>query len=65
MLKQLVAADAQFIIATHSPLLLAFPGATILSFDDGAVRPVAYDDLPHVTLTRNFLQAPARFLRDL
>lgn len=65
LLKQLVAADAQFIIATHSPLLLAFPGATILSFDDGAVRSVAYDDLPHVTLTRNFLQAPERFLRDL
>jgi predicted ATPase len=61
MLKQ----DAQFIIATHSPILLAFPGATIFSFDAGAVRPVEYDSLEHVTLTRDFLAAPERYLRHL
>jgi len=57
--------SAQFIIATHSPLLLAYPGARILSFDDGAIRDTAYDDLPHVTLTRSFLAAPDRYLRQL
>jgi predicted ATPase len=65
MLGEMVGQDAQFVIATHSPILLAFPGARIYSFDDGPVRTVPYDELPHVTVTRDFLQAPERFLRHL
>ncbi len=65
LLKQMVAEDAQFIIATHSPILLAFPGALIYSFDSSPPAPVDYDDLGHVTLTRSFLQDPERFLRQL
>jgi predicted ATPase len=42
---------------------MAIPGATILSFDHPPVRPVAYDDLEAVTLVRDFLQAPERYLR--
>jgi predicted ATPase len=57
--------DAQFIIATHSPLLLAYPGARILSFDDGALVETAYGDLSHVTLTKNSLENPERYLRHL
>ena len=57
--------EAQFVIATHSPILLAFPGATIYSFDEVPVRVVAFDDLPHVTLTREFLENPERYLRHL
>ena len=56
---------AQFVVATHSPILLAFPGARIYSFDEAPVREVAYDALEHVTLTRDFLAAPERFLRHL
>lgn len=56
---------AQFIVATHSPILMAAPGATIQSFDGGAVRPVAYDDLEHVRFTREFLTGPEAFLRHL
>ncbi len=56
---------AQFVIATHSPLLLAYPGASIWSFDDGRIGMTAYDDLPHVTLTRSFLENPERYLRAL
>jgi predicted ATPase len=63
MLMQMVADDAQFIIATHSPILLAFPGATIYSFDAPPVRAVPFDELEHVTLTREFLRDPQRFLR--
>jgi predicted ATPase len=55
-------AGSQFVIATHSPMLMAFPGARILSFDDGLVREVAYDELPVVVLWRRFLEAPDRFL---
>lgn len=56
---------AQFIIATHSPILMAFPGARIYSFDDGAIGEIAYADAEHVRITREFLQAPQRFLRHL
>ncbi len=65
LLKEMIALDAQFIIATHSPILLAYPGATIYSFDDGKIQSVAYDDLEHVRLTRSFLNNPEAFLRHL
>ncbi len=57
--------EGQFIIATHSPILLAFPGATIYSFDNAPIREVPYDELEHVKLTRDFLENPQRFLRAL
>jgi predicted ATPase len=56
---------AQYIIATHSPVLMAYPGAAIYSFDSAAIHPVAYDDVEHVAFTRAFLNAPQRFLRHL
>lgn len=65
LLKHMVAQDSQFIIATHSPILLAFPEATILSFDERPLQPVAYEALEHVTLTRSFLNNPDQYLRYL
>jgi predicted ATPase len=65
MLKEMIAEDAQFIIATHSPILLAFPDSAIYSFDACPPRRVPYDDLEHVQLTRDFLNAPEAFLRHL
>ncbi len=65
MLKEMTAQNSQFIIATHSPILMAFPGATILSFDSIPVRQVQYDELEHVQLTRSFLNDPQRYLRHL
>lgn len=65
MLKDMVSEDAQFIIATHSPILLALPGARILDFDAQPVRWAAYEELEHVRLTREFLADPERFLRRL
>lgn len=65
MLRLMVNQNAQFIIATHSPILMAYPGATILSFDDGEIRQVAYDDLEHVVITRSFLNNPDAFLKHL
>jgi predicted ATPase len=56
-------AGAQFVIATHSPLLLACPDARIYELDDEGLRPCAYDDLDAVRLTRGFLEAPERYLR--
>jgi predicted ATPase len=65
LLKEMVSEDAQFIIATHSPILLAFPDATIYTFDDQPPRRVEYDQLEHVRLTRDFLNDPGAFLRHL
>ena len=65
MLKEMVGQDAQFIIATHSPILLALPGSRILDFDSQPVRWAPYEDLEHVRLTREFLADPDRFLRRL
>ncbi len=66
LLKEMVESQrAQFIIATHSPILMAYPGAVILNFDQTPVQPVAYDELEHVRLTRDFLNNPQAFLRRL
>jgi predicted ATPase len=66
LLKQMVEEhESQFIIATHSPILMAYPGAQILSFDQTPIAPVDYVDLEHVNLTRDFLADPESFLRHL
>ena len=54
---------AQFIIATHSPILLACPGARIYELDEDGFRETEYDDLDVVRLTRGFLADPERYLR--
>lgn len=55
----------QFIIATHSPILLAYPGAVIYEFADTGITRVDYDDAEPVRLTRSFLDAPERFFSHL
>src|SRR5687768_11684915 len=56
---------AQFIIATHSPMLLAFPGANVFSLDGGSVQRVDYRDTEHYRITREFLESPERYFRHL
>lgn len=65
MLRMMVAKDAQFIIATHAPILLAYPGATIFSFRDGRMEPTDFDRLEHVNVTRSFLDNPQAYLKPL
>jgi predicted ATPase len=85
LLNDMVGQGAQFIIATHSPILMAFPNATILRFsptsprggtssrsgEEGrggggnVIEPVAYDEVEHVKVTRDFLANPQRFLQHL
>jgi len=64
-LHELVTQGSQFIIATHSPMVLAYPGATIYFVDATGISPVQYDDLEHVQLTRAFMNDRERFLRRL
>lgn len=56
---------AQYVIATHSPVLMAYPGAVIYEFDDDGVRRVDYDDVAVVGLWRSFLDEPNRFFHHL
>ncbi|MFW0788362.1 hypothetical protein [Gordonia sp. CPCC 205333] len=66
MLAELTDDGCQFIIATHSPILLALPGATILEIsEDGEIDEVSYDDASPVRITRDFLDEPNRYLRHL
>jgi predicted ATPase len=56
---------AQFVIATHSPVLLAAPGARIYELDEDGVTTTGYDDLQTVRQMRGFLDAPDRYLRQI
>jgi len=65
LMHDMIAQGGQFVIATHSPILLAFQGATIYTFDRTPPERVAFEDLEHVNLTRAFLNDPEAFLRRL
>jgi len=65
LLKEMVNREAQFIIATHSPILMAYPEAEILAFDQAPLKKVNWENLEHVTLTRDFLNNPRGYLRHL
>jgi predicted ATPase len=58
------AGHAQFIIATHSPILLACPGARIYSFDRVPIAPIAYRDTDHYRVYRDFLDDPSAFMEE-
>lgn len=62
LLMDRVRDGCQFIISTHSPILMAYPGAQILDFDTHPVQAVAYTELDHVVLTRDFLNHPDRYI---
>ncbi|MFC0514001.1 AAA family ATPase [Mucilaginibacter angelicae] len=55
LINRLVGENSQFIIATHSPILLAYPGATIYQLDDSGIRQVRYEETEHYMVTKHFL----------
>ncbi len=57
--------DSQFIIATHSPILLGIPGAEILSFDDGKIHPCKYEDTDSYQVTEMFINSREQILKRL
>jgi predicted ATPase len=65
VIDRLVKEGAQFIIATHSPILLAYPRAKILSFDDCGISHIDYEDTEHYAVTRDFLNHYPRRLQQL
>ncbi len=64
-IHDLVRDGSQFVIATHSPLLMAYPDACIYQCSADGVAPVAYEDTEHFRVTRDFLMNPQRMLRGL
>lgn len=65
LLKEAVGRGAQVVMATHAPILMAYPGALIYEIREGKLRPTGYDDLEAVRTMREFLAAPERFTRHL
>ena len=63
--KLTAAGGSQFIIATHSPILLTCPGAQILSFDGESIRRVRLSETSHYQITRGILDHPERYWRHL
>ncbi len=64
-LHQLVEDSSQFIIATHSPIIMAYPNARILLFSERGIEPIAYTDTEHFRVTRDFLRNHQKMLRIL
>jgi predicted ATPase len=65
IIHRLLGTGSQFVMATHSPILLAYPGALIYRLDDRGIAATSYEETEHYTITRSFLQNPARFFKNL
>lgn len=64
-IRELVRMNSQFIIATHSPILLAYPNATIYEISEKGIEKVNYEECEHYLLTKEFLNHPDRMLKYL
>ncbi len=56
---------SQFFMVTHSPILLGIPGAEILSFDDGSIHPISYEETDSYQITKMFLENKDQLLKRL
>ncbi len=65
LIDQLVKEESQFIIATHSPVLLGIPGAEIYSFDAEEIRTIPYEETESYIITKMFLQNREMMLKNL
>ncbi len=65
LIRDCVALQCQFVIASHSPMLMAQPDSQILNFQGDCIRPVPWNELEHVTKLRAFLNRPDQFLAEL
>jgi predicted ATPase len=65
LIREMVDDNCQFIIATHSPILMALPGASIIDVSNGTFAETAFDEVEHVKITKRFLNNPEAYLRHL
>lgn len=64
-MHELVQQHSQFIIATHSPILMSYPGADIYLLGEESIRQAALEDTEHYTVTKAFLNDRQGMLREL
>ena len=64
-IHQLVHADAQFVISTHSPILMAYPDAWIYHLDEDGITRLSYEEMEHYQVTQDFLNHHKMMLRIL
>lgn len=64
-MKELIGQGSQFIVATHSPILMAYPGATVYGLNELGIRPIDYRETSHYTITKQFLSDPEAAIREL
>ena len=64
-MHELVQDRSQFIIATHSPIIMAYPVAQIYLIDTKGITPISYTDTEHFTVTRDFLNKHEKFIKEL
>ena len=64
-INHLVLKNSQFIIATHSPIIMTYPNAEIFLLDEKGIRPVSYEQTEHNILTRQFLNNPRQMMKYL
>ena len=62
-IDRLVKNNSQLIIATHSPILMAYPNAEILELTDSGIKKTAYQDTEHFKLTKSFIDNPHRMIK--
>ena len=65
LMNELVRKHSQFIIATHSPILMAFPGAQVIELNEDDIRTVPYSETEHFGLMKRFLNNPEKMLEML
>ncbi len=65
LLEVLKNKNAQFIIATHSPILMGIPGAALYEIQDDSLQPVTFKETDHYCITKAFLENPESYLRHL
>lgn len=64
-INELEKQDSQFIIATHSPILMTYPDAEILELSSGGIKSVSYRDTEHFSVTKRFLDSPEKMYKIL
>ena len=64
-IHELVRKNSQFIISTHSPILMSYPGAEIYELSERGIAAVPYKETEHYRFSRQFLEAPEKILRHL
>lgn len=64
-MQELVKRNSQFIISTHSPILMTFPGAEILEITEAGINSVDYKNTEHFMVTKRFMDAPEEMIKSL